>query len=44
MWRVCFTNDIKNVKVDDHKGEHGKTLLLIEMAEDARDSLFAFTV
>lgn len=41
---VCFTDDIKDVKVDDHEGEHGKTLLLIEMAEDAWDSLLAFAV
>jgi hypothetical protein len=42
--RVCFTDDIKNVKVDDHEGEHGKTLLLVEMAEDAWNCLLAFAV
>lgn len=44
MWRVGFADDVKDVKVNDHKGEHSQTLLLIEMAEDARDSLLAFAV
>jgi hypothetical protein len=42
--RVCFTDDVENVKVDDHEGEHGKTLLLVEVAEDAWDGLLAFAV
>jgi hypothetical protein len=42
--RVCFTDDIEDVEVDDHEGEHSETLLLVEVAEDAWDGLLAFAV
>jgi hypothetical protein len=42
--RVGITDNVENVQVNDDESEHGKALLFIEVAENTRDGLLAFTV
>jgi hypothetical protein len=42
--RVSVTNNVENIQMDNNEGKHSKTLLFIEVAEDTRNSLFAFAM
>ena len=41
---VGVTNNIEDIQMDNDEGEHSKTLLFIEVAENTRDGLLAFAV